>query len=201
MSDGVDSVRRILEVAVEKGLDLISITDHDTIEGSLEAMEVVSEEHLPIIILPGVEISTSSGHMLAYGITKDVESDMSMHETCKVVKKLGGVCFLAHPFDFMRCGSIKVSDFKVVDGVEVYNAKSYFNFLARKFAKKYSKPGIGGSDAHSASSVGCVVNYLENSNNILESLFNAKYKGHKIPVKDRIRFLVSRLRVRLNQQP
>ena len=38
-SDGKDSVKEILNVAIKKQLDVISITDHDTLNGSLEAID------------------------------------------------------------------------------------------------------------------------------------------------------------------
>ncbi len=190
-SDGKDSVKKIIEVAISKGIDILSITDHDTVQGSLEALDVVKEENIEIFIIPGVEITTDSGHLLAYGIKDNVDPGMSMRETCNVVKKLGGLTFLAHPFDFLRNGSVRISDFKVVDGVEVYNAKSPFNFLASYFARKYNKPGIAGSDAHYARDVGTSVTFLNDKK--LEALLNATYTGKRISFKSRLAFLLSRL--------
>jgi hypothetical protein len=201
LSDGMDSVRRMLEAAVEKNLDVISITDHDTVNGSLEAVEIVEEEHLPIKVLVGVEITTSSGHLLAYGIERDVDPKMSMRESCDTVRKLGGICFLAHPFDFIRGGSIRIGDFRAVDGVEVFNAKSYVNFLAKKFALKYSKPGIAGSDAHSARSVGTAVSFLNPDGELLKSLFKASFEAKKVPLGERIRFLKAHLPILRDREP
>jgi hypothetical protein len=194
-SDGKHSVKKILEITVQKGIDVVSITDHDTINGSLEAMEIVEEEDMPLLILPGIEISSSEGHLLAYGITEDVEPGMSIKESSKAVRQLGGLCFLAHPFDFLRNGSLSPRSFLLVDGVEIFNAKNPFNFLARRFAKKYSKPGIAGSDAHSIKTIGYALNYLSVEsqsgfngfeNNLVKSLLHAKIDGRMIPVIRRI---------------
>ena len=73
-SDGKSSVKEILNVAIERKLNVISITDHNTVNGSLEALEIVREENLSIMVLPGIEISTAQGHLLAYGIRKDIEA-------------------------------------------------------------------------------------------------------------------------------
>ncbi len=194
-SDGRDTVRALLLSAVEKSINVISITDHDTVQGSLEAVDLVEEEGLPLQVIPGVEVTTSSGHLLAYGITKDVEPRMSMDETCRVVRKLGGLCFLAHPFDVIRGGSVRLRDFRIVDGVEVFNSKSYFNFLAKRYARKFSKPGIAGSDAHSAKSVGMALTLLHE--NGLTSLLTASYEGRKTPIRERFAFLLFRLNQRL----
>ncbi|MCX8172388.1 MAG: CehA/McbA family metallohydrolase [Archaeoglobaceae archaeon] len=194
-SDGMDSVGEILRKAVENGIEVVSITDHDTIDGSLEAMEIVSEEKIPVIVIPGVEISTSSGHLLAYGIVRDIEKGIEMRESCKLVRNLNGISVLAHPFDFLRRGTIRASDFKFVDCVEVFNAKSYFNFLAKRYAEKYNKKGIGGSDAHSAQQVGLVINYLESSEK--KAILNAIYDGRKQTIKERLSFLLSRINLKL----
>jgi len=197
LSDGRDSVRKILNAAVEKRIDVISITDHDTVQGSLEAMDIVNEEKLPLRVIPGCEITSSSGHILAFGILEDVEPKISAEETCRIVRELGGVCFLAHPFDFIRGGSVRLKDFKVVDGVETFNAKSYCNFIARKYARKFSKPEIAGSDAHSARTVGLAVNFLPDSVSPIESIFYAKYNGKRVSFRERLAFLLFRLNQRL----
>lgn len=197
LSDGRDSVRKILEAAVEKKLSVIAITDHDTVQGSLEAADVVKEEHLPLRVLPGCEVTTETGHLLVYGIEKDIEPKMSMEESCRIARELGGVCFLAHPFDFIRGGSVRFKDFQVVDGVEVFNAKNYFNFLASRYARKFSKPEIAGSDAHSARAVGLAINYLPDEFNLLESLFHASYDGKRVSIRERLTFLLFRLSQRL----
>ena len=197
ISDGRDSVKALLNAAISKKIDVVSITDHDTVQGSLEAADVIEEEHLPLRVIPGCEITTSSGHLLAYGMTEDVEPKMSMKETCDAVRSLGGVCFLAHPFDIIRGGSVRISDFQVVDGVEIFNSKSYFNFLAKRYARKFSKPGIAGSDAHSARSVGMAVTLLPQNSDLLNSLFHASYNGRRVSFRERLAFLLFQLSQRL----
>jgi len=55
----------ILKQALEKGLSLISITDHNTIEHSLLACQISQEENIKVI--PGTELtSREEVHLLAY---------------------------------------------------------------------------------------------------------------------------------------
>lgn len=72
-SDGVFSPRELLELLQQYGYELISITDHDTIEGCLQGMKLAP--HYDIKMIPGVEISSlcwgRDVHILAYGF--DVE--------------------------------------------------------------------------------------------------------------------------------
>jgi len=155
-SDGKSSVREILKSAISKGIEVISITDHDTLNGSLEAIEVVREEHLPVKVVRGVEISTSQGHLLAYGIDREIEKGIDLIEAVELVRDLGGITSLAHPFQFYRHGAIRLKFFKVVDCIEVFNARSLpiFNILSNYFRKRYRRGLTAGSDAHHKDFVG-----------------------------------------------
>ena len=66
-SDGTDSPKRIVELADEYGLDIISLTDHDTIKGNVE---LISMEKHPDFIT-GIEFSCKSDlgkcHILGFG--------------------------------------------------------------------------------------------------------------------------------------
>lgn len=72
-SDGVSSPARIVELAVEAGLQAVAVTDHDTIGGVREAAEAGLRHGITVV--PGVEISTRMAgrdiHMLGYYI--DIE--------------------------------------------------------------------------------------------------------------------------------
>ena len=70
-SDGSDSPRELIDKAKEKGLDVISITDHDTIAGSLEA---ISLPYNGVKVITGIEFSCKTEgcdgfecHILGYG--------------------------------------------------------------------------------------------------------------------------------------
>ena len=72
-SDGSDSPSRIVELAKEKGIDVISLTDHDTVGGVPEALE--AGKKLGVKVVRGVELSAFSSyevHVLGYNI--DVKS-------------------------------------------------------------------------------------------------------------------------------
>lgn len=69
-SDGTQSPRANVQMAVQADLGAIAITDHDTISGVAEALAAGVE--LGIVVVPGVEISTVAGgqdiHILGYFI-------------------------------------------------------------------------------------------------------------------------------------
>ncbi len=200
-SDGIDSVKKILRAALEKKLDAISITDHDTVNGSLEAMEIVEEEKLPLVVIPGVEISTSDGHLLAYGVYEDLEPGRSMRETALEVKRIGGISAIAHPFQFYRHGIINITKaIDVVDAIEVFNAKFYIglcNALSAIISRRYDKPVIAGSDAHSSQTIGYGITILHgagNSQSAIQSIRLGKtgIEGRRIPLTLQLRTSLTR---------
>lgn len=54
-SDGTFTPARVVELAAQKGLSAIALTDHDTIEGIPEAQKAA--ENLPLEVIPGIELS------------------------------------------------------------------------------------------------------------------------------------------------
>ncbi len=68
-SDGQLSPAQVISLAVEKGVSLLAVTDHDTLDGLDKIRELGLEAD--ILIVPGVEISAGGDnevHILGYGI-------------------------------------------------------------------------------------------------------------------------------------
>ena len=56
----------IVDTALAAGLRIISITDHNEIGNVKVALDYVAENDLDILVLPGIEVSTTQGHLLVY---------------------------------------------------------------------------------------------------------------------------------------
>ncbi|MBX3014667.1 MAG: PHP domain-containing protein [Caldilineaceae bacterium] len=94
--DGTATVAAVLaHVARHTDLDVIAITDHDEIDGALEALELAPRYGIEVI--PGCEVTTAEGHLLALYITEPVPAQLSLVETIAYVTQLGGLCVAAHP--------------------------------------------------------------------------------------------------------
>lgn len=159
--DGKEPVELILEHAADIGLDGVVITDHDEIDESLRAAEIASEYGL--IGVPGVEVSTAHGHLLAIGVNEKPPKRQPFMDTVARVRELGGAAVVPHPFQVTRHG-VKKKRIKDCDGIEVYNAwlfTGYRNRRSKAFAQKNGYPGIGASDAHSITMVGRAYTEIE----------------------------------------
>ena len=152
--DGHDPVELILEHAADIGLDAVVITDHDVIHASLEAAAMAEEYGL--VGIPGVEVSTKHGHLLALGVEELPPRQRPLDETIEWVRSHGGVAVGPHPFQRSRHG-VRKRHFTDGDAVEVYNSwlfTGYKNRRARRFADKHGYPQVAGSDAHHVGFVG-----------------------------------------------
>jgi len=148
--DGLSTVKEIIEAAKAKGLGCIAIADHN----SFEAYEEASKSE-GIIVIPAEEVSSSEGHILAYGINCEIPRGKGVLETIDMIHDAGGIAVAAHPYRWWS----GLGEENVVDGfdaIEIHNARSKkgSNRKAQKLAQKMGKPVTGGSDAHHAANVG-----------------------------------------------
>lgn len=100
--DGAEPVDLILEHAADIGLDAVVITDHDAIGESLRAAELAPEYGL--IGIPGVEVSTAHGHLLAVGVESMPPRRQPFDRTVRWIHEHGGVAIVPHPFQRSRHG-------------------------------------------------------------------------------------------------
>jgi predicted metal-dependent phosphoesterase TrpH len=165
-SDGVATVLEVLNfVSKRRKLNVIAITDHDTLDASLWAYE--HQASFPFEIIPGVEVSCREGHMLALWVTEPIKRYMSLSETAAAIHEQGGLAVLAHPFHpYMKSHAkaalrhLKRPEVLLdlgIDALEVHNggiANTGFNRLARKIARKIGMAVTAGSDAHTLGAIG-----------------------------------------------
>ncbi len=57
-SDGKLSVEELVQRAAEKGVNVLALTDHDTVAGIAPAKQAIADLNLDLELVPGVEIST-----------------------------------------------------------------------------------------------------------------------------------------------
>jgi hypothetical protein len=83
-SDGLNSPKEILQICKQKGINILSITDHDTIDGYLKAKEIVSKK---IKLIPGVEITGIKTEILGYLFNIENSQLLALLEEHKQSKK------------------------------------------------------------------------------------------------------------------
>jgi predicted metal-dependent phosphoesterase TrpH len=179
--DGRDPVTKLLQQAAAVGLDGLAITDHDEISASLEAAERASEYGL--VGIPGMEVTTSAGHVLAIGVEELVPPDLSFAETVDRIHDLGGIAIVPHPFQEFRSGvlaEIDESELTRADAIEVFNSRlltGRANRQAERFARRSNMPRTAGSDAHIFEMVGRAVTHVETDERSVAAIVDAIRDG------------------------
>jgi predicted metal-dependent phosphoesterase TrpH len=166
-SDGRYQVTEVLKhIATQRpNLNVIAITDHDTLDASLWAYE--QKHRFSFDIVPGVEVSSRGGHILGLWVTTPIARRMSLEDTVSAIHEAGGIAILAHPFDMMM-DDVRLNARRYLrnpqvllqaglDGVEVHNAgiiTPMSTVLARHLAQRAGLAMLGNSDAHTLGAIG-----------------------------------------------
>lgn len=166
--DGLPAVREILDhVENETDLDLIAITDHDLIDGSLEARDLVAKGGYRFQVLVGMEVTTLEGHLLAYDLEEPVRMFQPLTRTIELVHEQGGFCIAPHPMSWLILSLQRWSIERILrdprekirlEGLEILNPNlmgrvSYERVMALNEGR-FHLPELGGSDAHFLSMIG-----------------------------------------------
>jgi PHP domain len=95
-SDGVLTVSELALLAVERGLDFIAVTDHNTISHHGELSEAASR--YGITLLPGQEVTTDGGHAGALGDVGWIDFRREPDDWLAATEAGGGLLSINHPF-------------------------------------------------------------------------------------------------------
>ncbi|UCD14749.1 MAG: PHP domain-containing protein [Thermoplasmatales archaeon] len=171
--DGAGSPQDIIKSLRKKGLHGMALTDHNTVESSLKALKVAPKG---FIVIPGIEISTADGHMLALNIKEDIAKALSVEETVDKIIDAGGIAIAPHLFRNMS-GIKKEKLEKIhtkIPAIEVYNSCSLpkTNIKTARIAKTFNLGGIGGSDSHDLLYVGYAYTIVDSTEMTIDAILS-----------------------------
>lgn len=177
--DGFTPVETLASIAVSRGLDGLAITDHDTIKGALKALKEITG----IIIIPGEEITTKSGHLLALGIVEHIPPRLEVAEATEKIRDQGALAVIPHPTALYKPFISKQIAKKISpDAIETINASAIpFGFatkLNRKLAEELALPQTSGSDSHIPETIGDAYSQIQTDSTDLECILQAIKNGH-----------------------
>jgi predicted metal-dependent phosphoesterase TrpH len=165
--DGLDSAQRILNhVQTQTDLDVIAITEHDSLEVALRAREAWARGSYRFDFVPGVEVTTLEGHVIALYLERPIPSLKRVEETIEAVHAQGGVCFVPHPMSWLTrsigprsfarlWGAVDGPRFDAIDLESGSPAARVSAGKARRLNDaRYKLPVVGASDAHFVAAIG-----------------------------------------------
>jgi predicted metal-dependent phosphoesterase TrpH len=154
--DSLTSFEALLHWMNRRGLDMVAITDHNTISGALEF-----HSRAPHRFLVGEEIETTDGELIGLFLDQEVPPGLSPQETIALIRAQGGLVGASHPLDRFRGTAMGLEALETIreqlDFLEVFNARTFLpddNRKAQELATRWGLPGSAGSDAHAPFEVG-----------------------------------------------
>jgi hypothetical protein len=177
--DAYDTVERIIKRAKRVGLDGLAITDHNTIEGAKKAVRYVKENSIDLVVIPGVEVLTSRGHLIALGVEKNIPTGLPAEEMVEICREMGCTIVVPHPFHPFRHSMGDINGLEV-DAIETFNSRyitGHSNKKAMRYAQLHDIPVVAGSDAHVAEAVGYGITEIDADPNV-HSVLKGIREGH-----------------------
>ncbi len=153
----------VYELAKKRGMDFVTITDHDTIDGCLELADrpdcFISEE-----LTARFAGEPQAVHVLCYGITPGdhewLQASAGDLEACAAFLHENGIaCALAHPFYNVAAPLTprhrrRLAEFFGVWEVRNGSRAAELNMPAAIYVETHGGTGIGGSDDHAGVDIG-----------------------------------------------
>jgi hypothetical protein len=164
--DGTATVEAALKYAAHHtDLDIIAITDHDEIRGAKEALDLAGKYAIEVI--PGLEITSRDGHILALWVEHNIPAGLPAAETIRRIGDQGGLAIAAHPMARGAHGLSAQALFELVHqpdlaqilvGIETFNGGLIYtrdtNRQSQKLAQKLPLAQVANSDAHTPWMIG-----------------------------------------------
>ena len=185
--DSISYPSEIVKMAERRQLNVLCVTDHNSIRGAIEARKHATSVEIVI----GSEIATLDGDLLGLFLTEDIPKGLPAEETIDRIHQQGGLAIAPHPFS-SHCDSLglKIMELKL-DGVELLNAAhrdGYTNDAAQTIAKDMNVAFVGGSDAHATTMVGNAYTKFdgENAEDLRKAILRKRtdFAGEPTPLKD-----------------
>jgi predicted metal-dependent phosphoesterase TrpH len=190
--DSLSKPADVVRAAAARGLTHLAVTDHDRIDGALEAQTAAPRE---LTVIVGEEVKTADGDLVCVFLERAIPPGLSAAETVAEARAQGGLVGIPHPFDRMRGSLLKDARMAtlvgMVDWVEGHNARliGNGNEQAIAFAAEHDRPIVAVSDAHSVTEVGVAYTAMDGDPSTAAGLLAALANGVEL-VPGRATYLV-----------
>jgi predicted metal-dependent phosphoesterase TrpH len=174
--DSLITPKDLIYYAKKRGLTACAVTDHNSLDG---AYKIAKETDF--LIIPGMEVSSADGHIVALNVREFIPRGFSAVETVGLIHKAGGVAIACHPYVLFK-GCLRDKVCESFDAIEVINARA-FPFKrsvkkAQETAEKLKLPRVAGTDAHFGPQIGFGYTEIEAEEPTVQAVIDAIVAGH-----------------------
>lgn len=160
--DGGISALQYEQALTSGKLDVIAITDHNTIEFALQMQRQLGDR-----IIVGEEIMTTRGEIIGLYLSQTIPSGLSPIETIQHIKAQDGIVYIPHPFETIRSGLSPQTLEEIaseVDLIEICNGRAFLQNRSSQtvvWSRLNNVVGAASSDAHGSLGLGKTYSSLQ----------------------------------------
>jgi len=179
-SDSLITPQDLIYYSKKNGLNAVAVTDHNCWESG----QKIAKETADFLVIPGMEVSSGEGHIVALNVNKPIPQGLTAQETVGRIHAAGGVAIACHPFARYK-GSLKEQVCETFDAIEIINARAspYKNSVkkATETADRLKLSRVAGTDAHYGPQIGYGRTLIETDELSVEAICKAIVEGHCKP--------------------
>lgn len=173
--DSLITPKDLVFYAKKRGLNAVAVTDHNQLDGALKIAKETD-----FLIIPGMEVSSRDGHIIALNVHEVIPKGLSAVETVERIHQKGGVAIACHPYVYFK-GCLKGKVCATFDAIEVINARAFpFKSSVKKAeesAKTFGLSRVAGTDAHYGPQIGYAYTAIEADEPTVEAILKAVVDG------------------------
>jgi predicted metal-dependent phosphoesterase TrpH len=159
---------QLIERAKAVGLDGVCLTEHDSVWEPRKLRELAQRHNF--LIIPGIEVNSEDGHILVFGLNRQVTGMHHLPQLAQLVTEAVGAMVAPHPYrqltpllpmddDFWTVALERAAAnpvFQYVCALEAINGRATQdeNTFSWQLCTRLGLPAVAGSDAHEPSDVG-----------------------------------------------
>ena len=160
----ISQPHRLIREAVRLGLGAVAVMDHNDVRGALDAMRCAeslkAQGEIPedFLVIPGVEVNSTVGHVGALFVTENLPMRLSPAELVEKIHEAGGLAIAVHPYHSTGIGD---AIFDVpFDAVEIECGSVFGRHLIQRNrellsdARMAGAAKMGSSDGHYVRAIG-----------------------------------------------
>ena len=154
----------VYELAKRRGMDFVTITDHDTIDGALELAAKYDDAFVSEELTAWFRGASQAVHILCWGITPDDHErlqDLSgdVEAVASELRTRSIACALAHPFYAVEAPLLPRHRRRLTQLFPIWETRNgsrarELNAPARVYIETHGGTGVGGSDDHAGVDIG-----------------------------------------------
>jgi glycosyltransferase involved in cell wall biosynthesis/predicted metal-dependent phosphoesterase TrpH len=156
--------QEVYDLAKRRGMDFVTITDHDTIDGALELVDRYDDAFVSEELTAWFPGEPQAVHILVWGITAQDHERLQalagdVEAVAEELSQRGIACALAHPFYAVEAPLLPRHRRRLAQLFSIWETRNgsrapELNSPAEVYIETHGGTGVGGSDDHAGVDIG-----------------------------------------------